>query len=110
MHRMTHGQYAADTRPDQAGGDRSKAGGLAQGGAAAGLRHHQRDAVLRQQVAQAIGRYQVGLGLPRALVGLLEAEGADLGLGQEGAVAVAVDQMVGFAGGLAVAEHLLHAG
>ena len=110
MHRVAHGQHAADARLDQPRGHGAEHGGLADGAAPAGLQHDERNPVLRQQVAQPVGADEVGLRIARAVVGLLEAERAELQLGQERAVAVEVDQVVRIFRGLGVAEHLLHAG
>ena len=60
----------------------------------------QRNLMLRQQGAQPVGTHQVGLRFARAILRLLEAQSANLGLGKERAVAIEMDEVVGPAGRL----------
>ena len=110
MNRMAHGQHAADARLDQPRGHGAKDGGLADGGAAAGLQHDERNLVLCQQITKPVGGDKIRLRFAGTVVGLLKTERAELQLGQEGAVTVKVHEVVRIARGLGFAEHRLHPG
>ncbi|KFB68560.1 MAG: hypothetical protein CAPSK01_001956 [Candidatus Accumulibacter vicinus] len=105
MHGVPHRKHAADAGLDQARGDRAENQRFAERRAAAGFEDDERNPVLGEQVAEPVGGDEVGLRLAAAVVALLEAEGADLHLRQEGPVAVEMDDVVVVAGLLRRAQH-----